>query len=295
MRVLVTGAGGYLGSACVDLLARRHDVIGFGHGTHFPFLRKKLDSSVQWIEGSTENISDFIPRLGDVDVVIHMAVRFNSLRSVVHFCQTTNVSRIIFPSTYAVYSNSDKSLSEMDALCPETEYAKEKEASEQFLRESDMSYTILRLSHVYGPGVGIGDEGGVLVRWLDQAIRGMDIEVIDGETIERDYTHLRDVISCVEASLENSSAMRRIYNVGSGVVVTLLELAQEIINAVGEESGQCVGIQNISSQPPVLWKKRVDIRRAGEELKFYPRIKLIEGIREMVRSRRTTLLEGSSR
>ncbi|OGH61752.1 MAG: hypothetical protein A3G34_14265 [Candidatus Lindowbacteria bacterium RIFCSPLOWO2_12_FULL_62_27] len=273
MRILVTGAGGYLGSACVGHLAGRHEVTAGGHS-------------------SPER----------PDAVIHMAFRFpkdnsaraelenqTALRAMIDFCMARNVSRFIFPSTYAVYPCSERTAVESDALFPESEYARGKGTAERMLQESGLPHVILRLTHVYGRGTGVGDEGGVILQWLDRAMHGKDIEVIDGETIERDYIHLRDVLAAVEACLEREPAMGRVYNIGSGAGVTLLDLARQIARIAGGETGRDVSVRNRRSATPVIWRRRVDLRRAEEELGFYPRVNLVEGLKEMAAARTTGL------
>jgi nucleoside-diphosphate-sugar epimerase len=304
MRVLITGAGGYIGSACAHSLAETAEVIGLGHGANFPVLRKRGRSEVRWVGGEVEDIASLAHPFGKVDAIVHVAFQsptsvpdeavqknIRSLRALIDFCIAARAPKVVLLSTYAVYAQSEAALTESSPVAASTEYARQKLEAESMLCASGLPVVILRLTHVYGRGLGVGDEGGVMVRWIEQAIRDDEIEVVDGEVVERDYVHLRDVVSAVSACLHASPAVGGLYNIGSGSGRTLAGVARLIADIVGAETGRPVQVRQRVSPCPQPWRRRISIQRAAEEFGYAPQVQFADGVREMARAYRTTTTE----
>jgi len=161
MKVLVTGANGFIGRAlCADLAKRGHDVV--------PVTRKEVGGE---IDGHTK----WDGLLDGVDVVIHLAAHVHVLdraasRDLAEFrrvnvggtealaraARLARVKRFVFLSTVAVLgtNSGDRAFTEEDPLRPETAYGTSKAEAELRLHDFEpMQWTILRAPLVYGPGV----------------------------------------------------------------------------------------------------------------------------------------------
>jgi nucleoside-diphosphate-sugar epimerase len=197
------------------------------------------------------------------------------------------IKRFIFASSYTVYGRLKDAergtLTEDGSLNPPNFYATTKLINEKEVLNADIDYVILRLSHVYGYGVGIGDFGGVLLKFIESALAENKIVLTHGEDDIRDYIHVHDVVHCLKAIVTSSSIKKEIFNVGSGLSITLKELAELISQRILSLLGRKVEI--ISSRKESnnrLNKPGLNIEKIKKIFHFEPDISLTEGINELI-------------
>jgi nucleoside-diphosphate-sugar epimerase len=177
MKVLVTGATGFVGRAtCAELQQRGHDVAA---------LIRRAGSEPPGTEGVLGDIAADDPGLKDAftaaapDCVIHLAAEIASQRSEAKI-NATNVDgtrrvteatkaagestgaalgpKVVFCST-VVTGEANGELLEPDKPLPvETPYGRSKQEGERIVKESGLPHAIVRPSHVYGPGGWYAEE-----------------------------------------------------------------------------------------------------------------------------------------
>ncbi|MCJ7654108.1 MAG: NAD-dependent epimerase/dehydratase family protein, partial [Dehalococcoidia bacterium] len=214
MRIFITGGDGYLGSNLVEGLRGQADLVLYGHGRNFKRLEAKLGKSFIPIQGDVMEKRKLVRSMRRADVVIHLAAAMKDLNDNSHYpmasqnifgtnrvlesAKENGVKRFIFASTYTVYGRLKDAEQEMvtedSSLNPINFYATTKLLGEDEILNAGISYVILRLSHVYGYGVGIGDFGGVLLQFIESALAKGKIVLTHGEDDIRDYIHVQDVV-----------------------------------------------------------------------------------------------------
>jgi UDP-glucose 4-epimerase len=168
---------------------------------------------------------------------------------------------------------------ESDAAWPRIPFAAAKLAGEQLVRVAcsavGVTSTILRYSNVYGP-----DEPSLrpIPTYIRAALAGQP-PIVDGEGFdEHDYVHVADA---VDATM---SALRRradgVYNIGSGIGTTTLELVQLIVWISGGSAAPVRGLP--TGRQPDRTSVVLDIAHAASELGYSPRHALSDGIAEEV-------------
>jgi nucleoside-diphosphate-sugar epimerase len=275
-KVLVTGAGGFIGRRCVALLAGRgvevhavssrqacdlldaaaiDDLVGRARATHLLHLAWIAEPGVFW--SSPAN-------LAWLEAGVHLARRFFDAGGL----------RAVGVGSCAEYATSAAPCSEAATpLEPETLYGEAKAAMSFALRAAARgrgSWAWARLFFPYGPGEPPG-------RFIPSVIaglrRGERVDCTHGRQV-RDFIHVDDVAAACAALLEADASGA--YNVGCGEGHSLREVAAEIVRETGR--GELVRFDAREApayDPPSVVADIAKIRRLG----WTPRIGLREGIR----------------
>ena len=254
MRILVTGAGGYIGSVLVPMLIEKgYSVLALDR---FFFGKDKLPSQNGQLEIMEEDIRLFEKEiLKDVDAVIDLAALSNdpageldpvktwSINYLGRFRVATlsklmGIKRYILPSSCSVYGFQDGIVDETSETNPLTTYAKANlKAEKDILNLADNNFTvvILRQATVYGLSPRMR---------FDLAINGMvkgffkngRIPILRDGTQWRPFVHVRDTSSAMIKVLEapQDKVNREIFNVGSDEQnYQIFDLARRVANSIG--------------------------------------------------------------
>ena len=250
MRILVTGATGFIGSHLMDKLSGLgHKVIGMGRterhvATHATYHYVDLRD----FEKASKIIRDFKP-----EIVFHLAA--NSIESSGEHSpidMTTNnyntffttlaasiqggsLKKFIFTSSAAVYGNIRTPYMENQNPQPNDLYAIAKYANELSLlvmaRTYGFSYVILRLHNVTGPRQDPTDPRRNVVTMFMQLLRlGKKPKIFGDGTSQRCYTYVDDVVAALHQSLDVNNV---ICNVGSDTSTTIQNLYNVIVAVSG--------------------------------------------------------------
>jgi len=170
MRILVTGASGFLGRAtCAELRGRGHDVAAL---VRRPGSEPEGTRAVAGdLAGAPEPLRAALAAERP-ECVIHLAaeiasqrdpakidaVNVEGTRRLLEACVAAGVRRFVFASTVVTGEAHGALLDEDSALPVETAYGRSKQAGEQLVRASGLETAIVRPSHVYGPGGWYAEE-----------------------------------------------------------------------------------------------------------------------------------------
>jgi len=302
-RVLVTGGAGFIGGQVVDaLLMRGYDVTvldNFSAGQR-PEANPHLKSSVRVIDGDVRNQKDVRNALDKVDSVIHMAAIIDTEYSVSNPLEVNEVNvsgtltllhesaemkkkRFIFTSSTAVYGDAgDAPLSEEIKPRPISPYGVTKLAGEEYCNTYSRTFGLetvsLRLFNVYGRGQGKNQYAGVVIKFIEQATRGLDPVIFgDGEQT-RDFIHVSDVVAAHILALEKGSIESSPINIGTGIPTKIRDLARLVID-----------LSDTHQKPKFTHSRLGDIKhnsadteKASRVLDFSPVMTLRKGLQELV-------------
>ncbi len=243
MRVLVTGASGFIGGVvCRRLLEQGHEVAAL---VRRPGSEPKGTAAVAGDLAAGDlgaSVAAAAP-----EGVVHLAAEIASQRSAAKI-RAVNVDgtrrlldaclacspgeaargpRVVFASTVVTGEAGGRLLTEDELLPVETPYGRSKQECEQMLRSSVLPAVVIRPSHVYGPGGWYAEE---LVARLQGPGR---LAVIGSGANLWDVVHVEDVASAILLALDSERAVGRTYHVADDEPITFYEFMALTAEALG--------------------------------------------------------------
>lgn len=305
MKVLVTGAAGFIGSHLVDrLLADGHTVTGLddlstGRLDNLAQARATKGLRFHRFDLTGADLPALVAR-DRPDVVCHLAAQLDVRRSVadplhdartnvlgtvnvLEACVRAEVPRVVFTSSGGTVYGRPTSLpvSERAALAPASPYGAAKAAAEGYLaaygRLHGLAGVSLRLGNVYGPRQDPHGEAGVVAIFARALGAGQATWIFGDGTSSRDYVHVEDVVDAVLRCLGGKGDGRRL-NVGSGVGTSIRELHALVAAAVGAPDAPSFA----PPRPGELHAIALDVGAARRALGWEPTVALADGLAQTV-------------
>ncbi len=242
MKVLVTGAAGYIGSVLVrQLLAKGYQVRGFdslkfGGDALYDVM---LNPNFEFVKGDVRNATDVEEALKSIDAIAHLAAivgdpackkysdeanetNWDGAVQLFNLAEVAGVKRFVFASTCSNYGkmpDPESFVVETSELNPVSLYAELKVKFEKYLleekKDSAMSCTALRFSTVYGFSPRIRFDLTVNEFTRNAAVHGE--QEIWGQQFWRPYCHVDDLARSVVLVLESpvEKVKANVFNVGN--------------------------------------------------------------------------------
>jgi UDP-glucuronate 4-epimerase len=298
MRVVVTGAAGFIGSHLVEgLVAAGHEVIGLDAFTDYyarPLKEDNLAEIEQLPAFTFHEIDlrdgDLVSVLRGVDVVINEAAMpglagwdaFASYEScnvaavhrLVQASLRAGVARLIQISTSSVYG-SDAVGDETQATRPISPYGVTKLAAEHLVmanvRSCGLPALVLRYFSVYGPRQRPDMAFRVFATRL---VQGLPIDVFGDGRQSRSITAVDDCVRGTIAAMEAGS-VGRTYNIGGGENVEV----GRALAILADELGVTPVVRHLPARPGDQRRTQADCTRARREFGYEPRVPVEEGLR----------------
>ena len=311
MKILVTGAAGFIGSKLAYELKRRgDDVVGVDNYNDYYDVRLKearvreFGLVVRQMDIADKAAVDELFAAEKFDAVVNLAaqagVRYSILNpyayaqsnligflNVLEACRSFGVGHLVFASSSSVYGlNAKVPYSEGDkADNPVSLYGATKKSNElmahAYCKLYGISMTGLRYFTVYGPW-GRPDMAPML--FASAISKGEPIKVFNHGDMIRDFTYIDDIVEgtvrCVDHVPEpDENGLRyRVYNIGCSHPVKLMDFIGELEQALGKKAV----MEFLPMQPGDVYQTNADTSRLEAEVGYKPQVLLHDGIARFV-------------
>jgi UDP-glucuronate decarboxylase len=298
MKVLLTGAAGFLGShLTAKLLDSGHQVVGIDDlstGSLSNLIPALQNPDFQFIEHdvrlpinvAADAILNFAcpasPKNYQLDPVRTIETNFLGIINMLHLARETG-ARIIQASTSEVYGD--------PAISPQPEsywgnvnpigirscYDEGKRAAEtlcfDYARQYGVDSRVIRIFNTYGPNMAVGD-GRVVSNFIVQAIQGSPITIYGDGSQTRSFCFVSDLVDGIYRILMLDTRLDSPINLGNPGEFTMNELAEIVIRITNSKSE--IVYEPLPHDDPR--QRKPDISRARSILGWNPTISLEEGV-----------------
>jgi len=318
MKAFITGGAGFIGSHLATRLIDRGDQVlvlddlstgsmsNIEHLVGRPGFEHRIGSALD-----TPLVTECVDRC---DVTVHLAAAVGVRLIVerpVHTIETNigatetvltaaakKQKLVLIASTSEVYGKSTKiPFTETDDLQlgatshSRWAYACSKAMDEwlgfAYTREKGVPVIVVRFSNTVGPRQ-TGRYGMVLPNFVSQALAGQDITVYGSGTQQRCFGHVQDAVESLLRLLATPTAMGEVFNIGSNEEVSMLELAQKVLDATGSAS-QIKLIPYSEAYPEGfedMMRRVPDVQKLERTINFRPLTPLKQIIQDVVDDQR---------
>lgn len=261
MRVLITGAAGFIGGHLYEKLkAEGHEVIGiddYSHASKNPIPRTDWEHPLDGIRRKDIRDDCIWGDVKDSDIVYHLAAQIHVDKSISNPKETIDVNvngtlnileacrkhkkKLVFASTSEVYGSSQTEfMAETHPLDAQSPYGASKVAADRLCKSYIDTYgldiAILRNFNTFGPYQNDGGEGtsygAVIGIFTRAALRNEPIRIFGTGEQRRDYMFISDALK----GYEIASKYTGVLNIGSGQTISINELAEKIVEITGSKS-----------------------------------------------------------
>lgn len=250
---LVLGGGGFIGSHLAEALARAgHKVkifdrpegkaLGLLKGCEIvtgDFLEPRdLARILPGSEVVFHLISSTVPKSSNDDPAADIEANVVGTLRLLDLCRRQHVRKVVFSSSGGTVYGVPRTVpvAETHPTLPISSYGVHKLTIEKYLHLNHalhgLDYCVLRIANAYGERQRTETAQGAVSVFLERILRGQPLQVWGDGSVVRDYVYVADIVQAFLKALDHAGE-DRIFNIGSGLGVSLKELIGEIGAVVG--------------------------------------------------------------
>jgi UDP-glucuronate decarboxylase len=301
-KILVTGAAGFLGSHLTRNLinlgneilgvdnyytGRRANIVDFLEQPNFEFMRHDITFPLYVEIDEIYNLAcPASPLAYQRDPVQTVKTCVHGTINVIGLAKRTG-AKIFQASTSEVYGDpnvhpqKEEYWGNVNPIGPRSCYDEGKRCAEtlffDYHRQYNLNIRVARIFNTYGPDMSVGD-GRVVSNFIVQALKNNDITIFGDGAQTRSFCYVSDMIDGIIKFMSTDSLITGPINLGNPSEISVLELAEKIINLTGSSSK--INFNSILEDDPK--KRKPDISKAKSLLKWQPKITLDEGLKNTI-------------
>ncbi len=299
--VLVTGAGGFIGShlteRLVELGAHTRALVHYNSANTWGWLdASPLKADIEVVAGDIRDVDHLRQIVRGVDVVFHLAAliaipySYETPRAYVHTnvegtlnvlqaARDADIGRVVHTSTSEVYGTARTvPIDEQHPLQGQSPYAASKIGADKLAEAFHLSFGLpvatLRPFNTYGPRQSAR---AVIPTLISQALTQPEVR-LGNLTPARDFNYVEDTVEGFIRIAECDAAIGEVVNVGSGQEIGIGDLARTILELLGTDKPIVTEAQRVRPQGSEVDRLCADPQKARRLLGWQPRHTLRDGL-----------------
>jgi UDP-glucose 4-epimerase len=301
MKIIVTGGAGFIGSAVVPKLQQEgcevfvYDNLSFGNRT---FISVDDDHFILGDIRDAKKVDETIATINP-DVIIHLAaIHFIpycnehpfeasdiNIRGTMNILDSakkvSNLTKVFFASTAAVYPISDNAVSETDELRPLDIYGLSKLAGEQlmekFYLETKIDTICCRFFNAFGPN----ETNPHLIPEIERQLReGHRTIALGNLTPKRDFIHTHDMANAVSAMISLKNTGYDTFNLGRGIEYAVTEIVDTFETLLNEKI--TINIDPNRTRKVERMHLLANVDKLKQKTGWEPKWTITEGIKDLI-------------
>ncbi|MDD4183628.1 MAG: SDR family NAD(P)-dependent oxidoreductase [Candidatus Omnitrophica bacterium] len=307
-RVLVTGAGGFIGSHLAEALVKKgYEVRAFVHYNSFNSwgwidrIDEEIKNSLEIFNGDIQDPHGVRKAMEGCEMVFHLAALVGipySYRSPESYVDTNikgtlnilqaakelGIKKIIQTSTSEVYGTACRpSINEQHRINPQSPYAATKAAADfltlAFYRSFNLPTVLMRPFNNYGPRQSAR---AIIPTIITQILAGSKIIKIGSLYPERDLVYVADTVRGFIGGAESKSAVGNIINIGTNSTVTIRALAGIIMKLMRVNKKIEIQKERVRPKGSEVERLKADITKAKKIINWSPQYNLEQGLEKTI-------------
>lgn len=306
-RVLVTGAGGFIGSHLVEALLNEGAIVrafirytSRGDIGLLNFLPREMLSDVEIIAGDLRDAQATEQCVNNTEVVFHLGALISIPYSYIHpdevvqtnilgtlnilqACRAAGTKRLICTSTSEVFGTARYApIDEDHPLQGQSPYSASKigadKLAESFYCAYGLPVVTVRPFNTYGPRQSAR---AVIPTIITQALY-QDVVHLGNLNATRDFTYISDTVSGFLAAAEAPNSEGKSYNLGTGEEISIGSLARMVFQILGKQERIEIEAERLRPEKSEVMRLISDNAFAQRELGWRPEVSFEEGLRRTI-------------
>jgi len=305
--VLVTGAGGFIGSHLVESLVRQGSkVTAFVHYNSrgdsglMKYLPQVVREEIEIMAGDLRDFQTILKITKNKQTIFHLGAlisipySYENPHSVVETnvlgtlnilaaSRKNQVERVIHTSTSEVYGTAQYTpMDEKHPLQGQSPYSASKIAADKLAESYYCSYQLpvvtVRPFNTYGPRQSAR---AVIPVIITQALKGNKI-ILGSTHTKRDFTYVDDTVNGFIMAAKTEDVLGQVFNLGTGQEISILEICELVSKILGKKLTIETDELRIRPEKSEVQELLSDNNFAKEKLNWYPKYNLEEGLRQTI-------------
>lgn len=303
MKILITGAAGFLGSHLSEKYVNEgHIVYGIDNllNGNLNNVRTLLHrKNFKFIHDDIRNKELYSKIPTDIDAIIHLAAQIHVDRSIVNpeetfdinvsgtmkvleYARMNDINKILFASTSEVYGSAKYvPMNEDHPLAAQHPYGVSKISADRlcytYNETYDLGIDIIRCFNFFGPRQKDSGYGGVIAIFINRVLQNKPPIIYGDGSQTRDYMYVDDAVTAYDKVLHSKDNPGKYgINFGTGTEKSVNEIAELTIKYAGAEKN--LKAIHVDPRPTEVQRLFADISKANKLLDFTPKIQFEQGI-----------------